>query len=67
MELVPKADGTMAETRFVVDVDKAIADAAELLAQGGEQAGRGDSAGRVQGYWQGGRAGAGAHCRRCLA
>ncbi|PRW44500.1 G8 domain-containing [Chlorella sorokiniana] len=31
MELTPKADGTMAETRFIVDVDKAIADATGLL------------------------------------
>jgi hypothetical protein len=36
MELVPKADGTMAETRFIVDVDKAIADATGLLAGSGE-------------------------------
>ncbi|KAL4428238.1 hypothetical protein ABPG75_002327 [Micractinium tetrahymenae] len=32
MELTPRADGTMAETRFIVDVDKAIADAAALAA-----------------------------------
>jgi hypothetical protein len=36
MELTPKADGTMAETRFIVDVDKAIADAAGWLGAGGE-------------------------------
>ena len=31
MELTPKADGTMAETRFVVNVDKAMEDATGLL------------------------------------
>ena len=36
MELTPKADGTMAETRFIVDVDKAIADATGWLGAGGE-------------------------------
>lgn len=36
MELTPRADGTMAETRFIVDVDKAIADAAALAAAAGE-------------------------------
>lgn len=34
MELTPKADGTMAETRFVVDVDKAIEDAQRGLLHG---------------------------------
>ncbi|KAL4433083.1 hypothetical protein ABPG77_006510 [Micractinium sp. CCAP 211/92] len=32
MELTPRADGTMAETRFIVDVDKAIADMAAMAA-----------------------------------
>lgn len=35
MELTPKADGTMSETRFYVDVDKAIAWEAEALANAG--------------------------------
>ena len=30
IELVPKADGTMAETRFYVDVDKVLADSTLL-------------------------------------
>ncbi len=36
MELVPKADGTMAETRFIVDVDKAMKGTAGLLHGAGE-------------------------------
>ncbi len=36
MELTPRADGTMAETRFIVDVDKAIADMAAMAAAAGD-------------------------------
>lgn len=55
MELTPKADGTMAETRFIVDVDKAIADAQSgLLHAGGEFGGAGQrlrsAVGRAEGW-----------------
>lgn len=44
MELTPKADGTMAETRFIVDVDKV---------------GLGWSRAQVEGHVEGGEQGSG--------
>ncbi|PSC70832.1 6-phosphofructo-2-kinase fructose-2,6-bisphosphatase-like isoform X2 [Micractinium conductrix] len=44
MELTPRADGTMAEVRFIVDVDKAIADAEAAMAEHAAAMARDDSA-----------------------
>lgn len=51
MELIPRADGTMAETRFYVNVDKA------LLQERARQ--KAEAAAAAAGRWVGGRAGEG--------